>query len=426
VTDDELALLRATCARQVTHHKPSSPRRALTELAAYVPSELAFDRYGSGGWLAEFEDRVASELGKEAAVFLPSGTLAQQIALRIWCDRRHNPTIAFHPTCHLEIHESRGYAMLHGLRALLVGAPSRLMTVEDVRAIADPLGAFVVELPQREIGAQLPAWDDLVALCAAARVTGAKLHLDGARLWEAAAFYERPHAEIAALFDSVYVSFYKGLGAMAGAMLAGDADFVAQARLWQHRHGGRLVTIAPLALSAERGFATNLSKMPAYRESALAVAERLLRIEGVSVVPNPPQTNTFHVFLRGGKDDLEREALAYARDHWTFIFGRLAPTVDPGVQKWEFVAGDATLECDLDEIERAVRQIVKGAAISARSQVLPVAVAVPDRPNGRPSANGRRAADPAESEPAETLPQDRKPASFLARVLRAAALLRRG
>ncbi len=410
MTDDELALLRSTCARQVTHHKPSSPRRAFSDLAAYVPSELPFDRYGSAGWLAEFEGRVAHELGKPAAVFLPSGTLAQVIALRIWCDRRHIPTVAFHPTCHLEIHESRGYAMLHGLRALLVGAPSRLMTVEDVRAIADPLGAFLIELPQREIGAQLPAWDDLVALCAAARATGASLHLDGARLWEAGAYYERPHAEIAALFDSVYVSFYKGLGAMAGAMLAGDADFVAQARLWQHRHGGRLVTIAPLALSAERGFTTNLSKMPTYRASALAVAERLLRIEGVSLVPNPPQTSTFHVFLRGDKDGLEREAIAHAQDNSTFVFGRLAPTIDPGVQKWEFVAGDATLECELDAIERAVRQIVTGAATSGRPQAL----AVPAPADGGPATDF--AGFPGE---------DRKPASLLARVLRAAALLLR-
>jgi threonine aldolase len=285
------------------------------------------------------------------------------------------------------------------------------MTTEDVRAIADPLGAFVIELPQREIGAQLPAWNDLITLCAAARVTGAKLHLDGARLWEAAAFYERPHAEIAALFDSVYVSFYKGLGAMAGAMLAGDAEFVAQARLWQHRHGGRLVTIAPLALSAERGFTNNLSKMATYRASALAVAERLLRIEGVSIVPNPPQTSTFHVFLRGDKEALEREAVAYAQDNSTFVFGRLAPTVDTGVQKWEFVAGDATLECELDAIERAVRHIVEGAALSSRPQAL----AVPDPADGGPVPD-------FDGFPGE----DRKPVSLLARILRAAALLRRG
>jgi threonine aldolase len=364
MTDDELARLRARSPRALTHHRPQSPREALDELARTTDPDLPFDRYGSGAWLAAFEARVASELGKDAAVFLPSGTLAQQIALRIWCDRAHVPTVAFHPTCHLEIHESRGYALLHGLRALLVGAPSRLMTVDEVRAVADPLGAFLVELPQREIGAQLPPWGDLVALCAAARETGAKLHLDGARLWEAAPHYERSHAEIAALFDSVYVSFYKGLGALAGAMLAGDAGFIAEARAWQHRHGGRLVTIAPLALSAMRGFETNLPKMHAYRERAIAIAARLATIDGVDVVPDPPHTNTFHVFLRGDREALEARAHAYARDHGTFVFARLAPTVVPALQKWEFVVGDATTALSIDDVERAVRDVV-GSDVAA-------------------------------------------------------------
>jgi threonine aldolase len=358
MTDEQVAALRATCSRALTHHPQVSVRDALAVLADDTPADLAFDRYGGGAWLAAFESRVARELGKDAAVFMPSGTLAQQIALRIWCDRAHVPTVAFHPTCHLEIHESRGYALLHGLRALLVGAPSRLMTVADVRAIADPLGAFLVELPQREIGAQLPPWDDLVALGAAARATGARLHLDGARLWEAAPFYEKSHAEIASLFDSVYVSFYKGLGALAGAVLAGDADFVAEARAWQHRHGGRLVTIAPFALSAAHGFATNLPKMRAYRDRAVEIAEHLAKIDGVDVVPAPPQTNTFHVFLRGERETLEDRAHVYASERGTFVFARLAPTVNPSMQKWEYVVGDATMALVPDDVLDAVRYVM--------------------------------------------------------------------
>lgn len=214
MTDEELGRLRAGCAHALTGHKPISVKRALSDLAAATPDALEFDRYGRGGWLEEFEARVAGELGKEAAVFLPSGTLAQLIALRVWCDAAHARTIAFHPTSHLEIHESRAYAMLHDLRALPIGSAQRLMTPEDVRAIAEPLGAFLIELPQREIGGQLPAWERLLEICGSARASGARLHLDGARLWEAAPFYDRSHAEIAALFDSVYVSFYKGLGAL--------------------------------------------------------------------------------------------------------------------------------------------------------------------------------------------------------------------
>lgn len=362
MTDDELTRLRATSHHALTHHRPQSPRAAFEELWAATPPDLERDTYGQGAWLQAFEARVARELGKEAAVFMPTGTLAQQIALRIWCDRGGHPTVAFHPTCHLEIWESRGYAMLHGLRALLVGAPAALMTVRDVEAIADPLGAFLVELPQREIGAQLPAWGDLLELCSAARATGASLHLDGARLWEAAPFYDRPHAEIAALFDSVYVSFYKGLGALAGAMLAGDANFIAQARVWQHRHGGRPITIAPYALSAERGFERNVPKMPVYRDRAVQVAAALRELDGVDIVPDPPQTNTFHIFLRGDRAELEARAHAYAERTKTFVFARLVPTAIATLHKWEFVVGDATMALELDEIVSAVRAVCLTAA----------------------------------------------------------------
>ena len=72
------------------------------------------------------------------------------------------------------------------------------------------------------------------------------MHMDGARLWESAPFYGRSYAEIAALFDTVYVSFYKGVGAIAGAALAGPADFIAEARVWQRRHGGDLVNSTPM------------------------------------------------------------------------------------------------------------------------------------------------------------------------------------
>ncbi|GAC1544586.1 MAG: aminotransferase class I/II-fold pyridoxal phosphate-dependent enzyme [Vulcanimicrobiaceae bacterium] len=361
---EDLARLRASSPRALTHHLPQAPRDALRELADATPADLVADVYGAGSWLEAFEARIARELGKEAAVFLPTGTMAQQIALRIWCDRALNRTIAFHPTCHLEIHESRSYAMLHDMHALLVGAPTRLMTVADVRAIVEPLAALLVELPQREIGALLPAWDDLVTLCATAReVTGAKLHLDGARLWEAAPYYGRTHAEIAALFDSAYVSFYKGLGGMAGAMLAGDADFIAEARVWQHRHGGRLVSLAPLALSAQRGFERNLPKMAAFAERARTLALRFATIDGV--VPNVPQTNTFHVFLRGEKEALEARAHAYAKRTGTFVFARLATTVVPGIQKWEFVVGDATMALAVDEIVAAVRTVMGSESIGS-------------------------------------------------------------
>jgi threonine aldolase len=134
--------------------------------------------------------------------------MAQQIALRIWADRRHTPVLAFHPTCHLEIHEHKGYAFLHGLQARLVGEATRVLTLEDLCATPGPIAALLLKIPQREIGGQLPDWSHLVAQAEWAHERGIALHMDGARLWESAPFYARTYAEICDLFDSVYVSFY--------------------------------------------------------------------------------------------------------------------------------------------------------------------------------------------------------------------------
>src|SRR4029079_8440319 len=129
--------------------------------------------------------------------------------------------------------------------------------------------------PQRGIGGQLPSWDELVAIVGWARERGVALHLDGARLWEAAPFYRRSHKEIAGLFDSVYVSFYKGLGGIAGCVLAGPASFIAEARVWQRRHGGTVVHLFPYVLSARLALAERLGRMPAYVARAATLAERL-------------------------------------------------------------------------------------------------------------------------------------------------------
>src|SRR5439155_2093242 len=110
-----------------------------------------------------FERRVAELLGKDAAALMPSGTMAQQIALRIHCSRRGVGTVAFHPTCHLELHEHSAYAHLHGLHAELLGEPNRLIRLDHLEALRVPLGALLLELPQREIGGLLPEWEELTA-----------------------------------------------------------------------------------------------------------------------------------------------------------------------------------------------------------------------------------------------------------------------
>jgi threonine aldolase len=333
----------------------------LAELASVQPDELGEDWYGDGGVVPVLEEEVRELLGKDAAVFMPSGTMAQQIALRIHAERTGRHVVAFHPTSHLELHEDKAYQRLHGLVGRTVGSARELITLKDLEGIDEPLAALLIELPQREIGGRLPAWKDLVAQVKHARSRGTAVHLDGARLWESAPFYGRPLVEIAALFDSVYVSFYKGLGGLSGSVLLGDADLIREARAWRHRHGGTLFRLWPYAASALAGLRLRLERMPAYAAHAREIAAELSTIEGVEVVPDPPQTPMMHVHLRTTAAAAIAGIRRLATEDRIWTWGGTTSTDTPRIRRVELTVGDATLGFSPPEVARIVRALLPGA-----------------------------------------------------------------
>ena len=336
--------VRRGCQRWLGASAPQPVADQLRAAAAALGPDDWPDRYGDGELVETFEARLAQLLGLEAAAVFPSGTMAQQIALRIHCDARGADTVAFHPTCHLELHEHGGYQQLHGLRAELVGDRHRLITLEDLQALHGPLGALLLELPQRELGGRLPSFEQLQAQVEWARARGVALHLDGARIWEAAPYYERAPAELAALFDTVYVSLYKGLGGIGGSVLAGPAEVIDQARVWRRRHGGTLPQLSWLVAAALPGLEQRAPRMPEFLGHARALAAALRELDGLDVVPDPPQTPLFHVHLRGDRETLTRRALTLGRERGVWLFGRLAPTELDDVGKLELNIGAPALE----------------------------------------------------------------------------------
>ncbi|MFI6966819.1 threonine aldolase family protein [Streptomyces sp. NPDC050255] len=343
---------------------------ALTAGAATVTDlDRPADIYGNGV-VAELERRIAGLLGTEDAAFFPTGTMAQQVALRCWAGRTGNPMVALHPLAHPEVHERGALSAVSGLRTVHPTHEPRLPTADEIRDFAEPFGTLMLELPLRDAGFVLPTWEELEAVVAAARERDAVVHFDGARLWECADRFGRELPEIAALADSVYVSFYKTLGGISGAALAGSASLIEEARTWRHRYGGQLFQQYPAAIAALIGLDRELPKLPSYVAQAKVVAAALA--EGFTeagagwfrVHPEPPHTHQFQVWLPYPADVLEEASLRQAEETGVALFRLWHPAAagPPGVSFTEVTVSEAGLEWTAADVRAAAAEFLERVA----------------------------------------------------------------
>ncbi|MFJ7958387.1 threonine aldolase family protein [Streptomyces sp. NPDC096319] len=342
----------------------------LRELLAWAEAaghaEAPVDMYGNG--LVELlERRVAEELGLPAAVFFPTGTMAQQVALRCWAGRTGSPVVALHPLAHPEVHEGGALGAVSGLRTVHLTDEPRLPTAEEVRDHPEPFGALMLELPLRDAGFVLPSWEELTEVVAAARERDAVVHFDGARLWESTTRLGRGLPEIAGLADSVYVSFYKSLGGLSGAALAGPEDVMEEARVWRHRYGGLVAQNYPAALSALRGLDVELPRLPSYAAHARVVADAIREAFAEAgtgwfrVHPETPHTHQFQVWLPYDPEALTAAALAQTEDTGIAFFRRwFSPGAGgpPGVAVTELTVTEPGLAWTAQNVKEAVRDFL--------------------------------------------------------------------
>ncbi|RKN17858.1 threonine aldolase [Micromonospora musae] len=340
---------QAASDRILSGARPATMREHLAELGAGADLDGQPDYYGDGP-VAALEERVAELLGTEAAVFFPTGTMAQQVALRYGADRSGHRTAALHPLGHQEVHERHAYAQLSGLRSTWPTTAPRNPTAEEISALAESVSTVVIELPLRDAGFVLPSWDELVAVSAAARAVGARVHFDGARIWESTPYLGHTLGEIAGLADSTYVSFYKSLGGISGGALAGSTELADYARVWRHRYGGQVFQPWPAALSALAGLDRVLPRLPEYVRHARTVAAALAALPGARVYPDPPHTHQFRLWLPHPAQALNEAALALAEKEKVWFVAGWQETEVPGVSRTEVTVAAPGLEWSAEEV----------------------------------------------------------------------------
>ncbi len=263
---------------------------------AMAQAEVGDDIYGEDVTARRLEERAAELLGQEAALFVTSGTMGNQLALLLHCRRGDDVVVG--QDAHCTLYESGAAGALAGVQLSVAGAGGTF-TVKDMEAAMYPAEAFymprtrlvAVENTHNRAGGVVWPQAQVEAVCARARELGLGTHLDGARIWNAATATGRPPTELAAPFDTVSACFSKGLGAPVGSVLAGSADAIGEARRLRKMLGGAMRQVGVLCAAALYALEHHLGRLEVDHEHARRLATGLSAVDGLSVDLSIVQTN---------------------------------------------------------------------------------------------------------------------------------------
>ena len=308
--------------RSDTVTRPSQAMRA-----AIAAAPVGDDQYGEDPTVNRLQEQVAALLGKEAALFMPSGTMANQVALRVLT--RPGDDVIVSRESHAVWHETGGGAANAGVQFTEIGTGG-VFGVGDFLAALKPRGHVLyppttlveIENTQNRNGGIVFPQADAVQICAAARERGVASFLDGARLWNVAVASRRPLSELAAPFDLVSVALSKGLGAPGGSLLAASRELIQSATRYRRMFGGALRQAGIFAAAGLYALEHNVDRLADDHANARVIGERLAKCPRVALDLATLQTNILVFRLAADAPDAASVvAQARARGVLIFAFG---------------------------------------------------------------------------------------------------------
>jgi threonine aldolase len=273
--------------RSDTVTRPSPGMRA-----AMAAAEVGDDVLGDDPTVKRLQERCADLLGQEAALFVPSGTMANQIALKIHCEPGDDVLAC--DGAHVMWYEAGAAGAIAGVQLRQIGRAGQFASddVETAFVAAGPTQPatrlLCVENTHNRAGGVVWSREDLDEVVATARRLGLRLHLDGARLLNAAVAQREKPRDLAASFDTVSLAFSKGLGAPVGSVIAGTQASMARALRFRRMFGGAMRQSGILAAAALYALDHNVERLAEDHANARLLAERLANVPGLLVDADPP------------------------------------------------------------------------------------------------------------------------------------------
>ena len=276
-------------------------------LAAMMNADVGDDVFGEDPTVNELERRTAALFGKEAGLFVPTGTMANQVAVRVHC--RPQDEILIESTSHVYLWEAGGPAALSGVTCRTIDGKFGRLTVADLEGKIRPDDMHAVrtrlvclENTHNRGGGTCYSLETVNAIAEWARSHGLATHLDGARVWNAIVKSGVPAAEWGKAFDTIAVCFSKGLGTPAGSMLVGPKDLIAHGRRVRKLFGGAMRQVGFLAAACAYALDHHVERLAEDHENAQVIAKAVAGVPGLTLTPPEVETNLvwFEVDSRHG------------------------------------------------------------------------------------------------------------------------------